>query len=278
MDTLINTIQSVLDEAQLQKDFLDYPLIVISKIHITIIDRIGDWEAKIIPAVSSGKLNFELYIKRNIVEFLYSKNIEQKMYGKSIIFHELYHVKEFLITNNAIPLMPIYNIIRNSTHSLLLYLGYIQWTEYYAHYNSTKYYQPYSDDIKESIELVDDILTTIKHGIDIYDEYQLAEGLFKGINIFISCTIILSARYNQAHNESYMILLQSIHNETAFDRQYKYIRKMILYMDNLYQTYPTWVSEEMFLEIGKTLFSIIHDYGITYSTPDLSDNFIFVSI
>lgn len=49
-------------------------------------------------------------------------------------------------------------------------------------------------------------------------------------------------------------------------------------MDTLYQTYPNWISEEQFLTIGKELFSIIHDYNMTYSTSDLSDNFIFVSI
>lgn len=278
MNNLVNTIQSILNDAQSQDDFLDYPLTVISKIHITIIDRVGDWEAKITPIVLHGKLNFELYIKSNIVEYLNSKDIEQNKYGKSIIFHELYHVKEFLITNHAIPLMPIYDIIRNSTHSMLLYLGYIQWTEYYAHFNSTKYYQPTSDDIRESAELIAEILSTIKMGIDTYAEYQLPEGLFKGINLFISQTVILSARYNQTHDKSYMIQPQSIKSATDFKKQYNYINQIILYMDNLYQTYPAWISEEKFLEIGKTLFSIIHEYGITYSTPDLSDNFIFVSI
>lgn len=67
-------------------------------------------------------------------------------------------------------------------------------------------------------------------------------------------------------------------NSKLYLSHYNFILKIIPYMDTLYQAYPDWVSEEKFLMIGKKLFSIIHNFNITYSTSDLSDNFVFVPI
>lgn len=276
MNESINIIKSIISETQQLKDFQNIPLEIIVRIHITIIDKTEQWLAKVIPIESGNYLQFELYIKTEILEQLYSSDEAERMLGKSVILHELYHVKEFILTNRKIDLMPIYNIAKVDTHSLLLNLGYIQWTEYYAHFNSSKYYREPPVDIKEFAKLSHESIDIINGYINLNKECQMKECVFDLIKIFIEYTVKLSARYNQTHDQSYILSLQPIAEDITYVKHYEYIKEIISYMDHCYQTYPDWVSENKFLEIGKNLFSIVNSYGITYSTDDLSDNFIFV--
>ena len=104
----------------------------------------------------------------------------------------------------------------------------------------------------------------------------MPEVVYDAILEFISYTIKLSARYNQSSDNLFILSLESI--SIVYKEHYDYIFEIISYMDELYKNYPNWVSNEKFLEIGKTLFGIIHKYNIDYSTNDLSDNFILTRI
>lgn len=275
---MLNTIQSLLDEAQLLEDFKDIPLSIINKIHITIFDIKNDFESSIVPVANQNSIHFELYINQNHVNILQNKNSQEYEISKSVLMHELYHLKEFCTTSSIIPLMDIYKIQKDCTRSLLLNFGYLQWTEYYAHYNSSKFYVPESCDINEICKLSKDVIEVIIKANDCYDEpFHVTEGLFDGIACFIKYVIKLSARYNQSKNKLQLSVLNDIKNDITYTKHYEYIIDIMSYMENLYTTYPSWVSEDNFLKIGIKLFDLIQLYGLTYSTDDLSDNFIFTN-
>lgn len=277
MNNQINIINSIINEAKSHDDFNDISFEKIIKIHITVIDKNIEWLARVIPASFDNDLLFEIYIQNFIIDDLLSDNNDKASYAKSIILHELYHIKELTITNRKINIIPIYSIKRSSTQAMIINLGYKQWSEYYAHYNSTKYYCP-PVNLSNVIYQSEITLTVIKRQLDSSVDIQLPENMYNSIENFVSQVIKLAAIYNQSQNDNYLNDIQKYQNDTLYVHHYNFIYKIIAYMDNLYKTYPNWISEKQFLLIGKEIFSIIHDYNITYSTDDLSDNFIFKSL
>ncbi len=276
MNKPINLINSIISEAKTYKDFNDILFDNIVKIHLTVMDDNIEWLGMVVPNVSNNNLVFELYIQETIVDDLVSKDKDKITFSKSIILHELYHIKEITITNNIIDIMPIYDIKKDCTRSVLINLGYKQWTEYYAHYNSAKYYCS-NTNLSEAINKSEITLSLMKQIISNESQVQLFEFMYNNLNEFISKVVKFGAIYNMSQNNSYLESIKRYKYSSLYSHHYNYIHKIIPYMDSLYQTYPAWISEEKFLEIGKQLFSIIHKYNITYSTPDLSDNFIFIS-
>lgn len=277
MNKPIDLINLIILEAKSYDDFKDITFDNIAKIHLTIMDNNIEWLGMTIPNISNNNLVFELYVQDTIIDDLFSKDEDKCMFSKSVILHELYHIKELVKTNNIIDIMPIYNIKKDCTRSMLINLGYKQWTEYYAHFNSAKYYCS-NTTLSDVIYQSEITLSLIKQTIVDESQVQLFEFMYNNIAEFIATSIKFIAIYNESQDISYLKSLKKYEQNDLYINHYNYIHKIIPYMDELYHTYPTWVSEEKFLEIGKTLFSIIHEYGITYSTPDLSDNFIFVSI
>ena len=55
----------------------------------------------------------------------------------------------------------------------------------------------------------------------------------------------------------------------------EYFKSIYDYLSNMIANYPNWISEYNYIEFGKKLLSIFEINGITYTTDDLSDNFIF---
>ncbi len=277
MKKQIDVINTIISEAKTYEDFKDTPLEKILKIHITVIDNNVVWLGKIIPSSSNNEIIFELFLQNSVIDDLISNDSSKTLFAKSIILHELYHLKEITFTNKFLNIMPIYNVIRDCTRSMLVYLGYTQWSEYYSHYNSAKYYYSLPD-LSDCIRQSEISLTVLKQVLDNEPQEQLPEFMYNNIKSFIEKTIKFVAIYNQSKDDSFLELIKRYEYEKLFLPHYNFILKMIPYMDTLYQTYPDWISEEKFLMIGKELFSIINDYNITYSTSDLSDNFIFIPI
>lgn len=277
MDKQINIINSIINEAKLNNDFRDISFEKIIKLHITVIDKSIEWLGMVVPTSSNKDLLFEVYIQNFIIDDLLSDDNDKVLYARSIILHELYHIKELTLTNHKINIMPIYNIKRNSTRTMLINLGYKQWSEYYAHYNSAKYYCP-PVNLSNVIYQSEITLTVIKNQLDNSVDIQLPENMYNSIENFVSQVIKLAAIYNQSKNDNYLKNIQKYQNNVLYSHHYNFIYKIISYMDSIYKDYPNWISEDQFLLIGKEIFSIVHDYNITYSTDDLSDNFIFKSL
>lgn len=277
MNKQIDIINTIISEAKTYKDFKGVPLENIIKVHITVRDDNIEWLGKIIPSSSNNDIDFELFLQNSVINDLLSNDSSKSLFAKSIILHELYHLKEITFSNKFLNIMPIYNIVKDCTRSMFIYLGYTQWSEYYSHYNSTKYYYSLPE-LSNCINQSEISLTVLKQTLDNESQVQLPEFMYNNIKSFIAKTIKFSAIYNQSRDDSLLESIKIYKYGKLYLPHYNFILKIIPYMDTLYQTYPNWISEEQFLTIGKELFSIIHDYNMTYSTSDLSDNFIFVSI
>lgn len=273
MKDKINIIYSIIQTLKYENDFSIIQFENIKNISITEMEELG-YLGKVTPSEINNQLVFDVIIHKIIIENLLSDNDDKIEYATSIIKHELFHIKEMVITNRKIPIMPIFNIVRNSTYSMLIHLGYIQWSEYYAHYNSYKYYQEQFS-INKQIEQAEISLTILKDTIIKEHSAQLYEFMYNNIESFIARAIIISAHYNYEHDKKCLTHLIRYRNSKLYKPFYDYIYELIPYMESLYNTYPNWVDESHFFDIGKHLFSIIHAFGITFSTDDLSDNFVF---
>lgn len=277
MNKQIDIINTIISEAKTYEDFKGVPLENIIKVHITVRDDNIEWLGKIIPSSSNNDIDFELFLQNSVINDLLSNDSSKSLFAKSIILHELYHLKEITFTDKFLNIMPIYNIVKDCTRSMFIYLGYTQWSEYYSHYNSSKYYYSLPE-LSDCINQSEISLTVLKQTLDNESQVQLSEFMYNNIKSFIAKAIKFSAIYNQSRDDSLLESIKIYKYEKLYLPHYNFILKIIPYMDTLYQTYPNWISEEQFLTIGKELFSIIHDYNMTYSTSDLSDNFIFVSV
>lgn len=277
MNKQIDIINTIISEAKTYDDFKNVSLENILKIHVIVIDNDIEWLGKIVPNDSDGSIIFELFLQNSVIDDLLLDDNKKSLLAKTIILHELYHLKEITFTNKFINIMPIYNIVKDCTRSMLIYLGYTQWSEYYSHYNSAKYHYSLPE-LSDCINQSEISLTVLKQTLDNNPQVQLPEFMYNNIKSFIAKIIKFTAIYNQSKDDFFLESVKKYKYDTLYLSHYNYILKMIPYMDTLYKTYPDWLSEEDFLIIGKELFSIIHDYNITYSTSDLSDNFIFISI
>ena len=128
MNKQIDIINTIISEAKTYEDFKDVSLENIHKIHITVKDDNIEWLGKIIPSNSNNNIDFELFLQSSVIDDLLSSDKSKSSFAKSIILHELYHLKEITFTNKFLNIMPIYNIVKNCTRSMLIYLGYTQWS------------------------------------------------------------------------------------------------------------------------------------------------------
>lgn len=273
----IDIINSVLLEAKSLEDFKNVPIDAIIRIHITILNKRNDWLGKIVPILYEGKLAFEIFIHQSVIDDLQSDENDKIGYARAVILHELYHLKEMSMTNNIIDVTLVHNIKRDCTFNLLNSLGYLEWGEYYAHFNSTKHYKGHNN-MSDSIYQSEISLSVLSSKLDEENDVMMPEFMYDNIHSFISKSVIFAARYNCSQDESYIKNLRRYKNSNLYKAHYNYISDLIVYMDSLYQTYPNWISKSIFLDIGRRLFSIIHYYNITFSSDNLLDSFVFVKL
>ena len=78
------------------------------------------------------------------------------------------------------------------------------------------------------------------------------------------------------HEKRYKNEVDYLKRSSIYNKYYPYLIDLVYVMQELYTAYPNCQSEKTLMELGYKLFSFIKINGITYSTDDLSDNFIFV--
>lgn len=245
---------------------------------IKIVSPNSDFRGKTEPNFINNKLVSDILYDENVIKDLLSYDIDNKKEALSIILHELYHYKECIITANKMDYHKlIFDDNYSDTYTMAFSLGYKQWTEYYAYYNSSKYYQRniYLDDfIRKSWAS----LYAMQSFLTENDTTKMPFSVYTDIKDFISYSIIFAAQYNSLLDSKYLESIMKFKRNKDYCEHYDYIIELIPYMNDLYSSYPSWVSEEKFIEIGKYLLNILHRFNITYSTNDLSDNFVFIPI
>lgn len=180
MNKQIDIINTIISEAKTYEDFKGVPLENIAKVYITVIDNNVEWIGKIIPNSSNNDIYFELFLQNSVIDDLLSSDSSKSLLAKTIVLHELYHLKEITFTNKFLDIMPIYNIVKDCTRSMLIYLGYTQWSEYYSHYNSAKYYYSLPE-LSNCINQSEISLTVLKQTLDNESQVQLPEFMYNNI-------------------------------------------------------------------------------------------------
>lgn len=268
-----NEICSIISKSEYEDTFSIIPFTDIQNISIYDTEN-PSFLGQVIPSTENGRMIYNLLFHSSIVDELSSADCDKINHAIAVIKHELFHIKEMIITNRKFSFFPIYKNQADSTRSLLIKLGYMQWSEYYAHFHSYKYHQSQTA-IHKEIEQSEVSLTVLRDNTIKENSATMYEFLYNNIHDFIAKAIILSAHYNNKHDKKCLAHLIRYHNSKLYKPFYDYIYMLIPYMESLYLSYPNWVSDSSFLDIGKQLFSIINYFNITYSTDDLSDNFIF---
>lgn len=268
------TIEELKNIAQTNCDFNNLSFKDINKIEIVIPN--SDFCGKVDPFYINNSLLFDFMFDQDVINNLQAPNIRTRDKATSIVMHELYHYKEITITaNNTNYHNLIFDNNYSNTYTMVLSLGYKQWSEYYAYYNSSKYYQRniiFDNVIRQSCATLQSMHNILYKN----DIVQMPFQLYLNVKNFICNAIMFVAQYNYCLNSEYLKLIQKYQNDIYYSKHYEYIITLIEYMSNLYDSYPNWVSESKFIQIGKFLLNIFQRYNITYSTNDLSDNFKFI--
>lgn len=253
----------------------------INRIHVAIYESLTAWKGKVDTVNINGKLCFEIFFQQHVIyDYDYdldSDNTDKKLLAKSIILHELFHCKEMLTTSLCTDWENLYFHKPINTTRLWLFDSAIHmWGEYYAYFNSSKYYE-------RNVNLIDVLSTSnaelkVLHNefskTPVIDNIQIPTSFMRHIDAFIHRCIMLVAYYNSTHKRKYLKEFKHIENSPIYQNYHPYLKDLSHYMDFLYITYPNWISESAFVELGRKLFSFIRINSLTYYTTDLSDNFI----
>ena len=196
--------------------------------------------------------------------------------AKSIVQHEICHCIEIkqLYDSNCLginnPLNDNFRI--NTTYNFLYSEAVNIWSEFFACYHNRKFnewheYPNAEDDIKQ----LNKWLSATKYYLDKHEEIQLCEDMLKFLHTFWYHMVSLIAVHLHNHEN---ILIADYKNT-----EYKYIPQYFEYIYQCFrsklESYPAWLSEDSYINLGKALIKILELNHIGFSTDDLSDNFIF---
>ena len=268
--------------ANLIKDYslqIDFDFNLIQRIQVIIYDRVIGWYGKAIPIIYNDSLCFELLFQQELINDLLANDNTKLQLSKSIIMHELFHCKEMYNTSLKIDWRKLYfhePIV--TTKMLLLDTAIKEWSEYYAYFNSSCYNNRQIR-VSNYIGKADTSLKAIYNNLsETFDtsNIQMPISFITDIIDFIHRCIMLVAYYNSTHNNEYKNEFEYFKRSSFYKDYYPYLKDLSYTMNNLYLTYPNWLSESAFMELGYKLFSFIKINDVTYSTIDLSDNFIFI--
>ncbi len=272
--TITNIIKSVSSQ-------IDFNFNLIHRINITIYDKSKEYEGIVKILNINDTLAFEIFFQQNVLNDLLSDNEDKILFAKSIIQHEIFHCKEMSITSLHLDWKSLYfHKPISTTKLLLLDEAYHQWSEYYAYYNSAKTYKK-DINLSDYISKSDAALTTLEKYLSTNSnikDIQINYSFLSDITKFISECIMLIAHYNSTNCKKYETELNYYSKSSLYKNYYPYLKDLCHYMNTLYLTFPSWISEAAFIELGYKLFSFIRIHNLTYSTEDLSDNFVLKMI
>lgn len=234
-------------------EYLTDSLLPLDIIENIIIFNDGNF-GEVIP-IFEKSLKFNICFSKYPILFMYSPIFKKnKLYGRSIVLHELQHCKEISITNQKIHIESIEKTPFKNLKGYYLYWGYHQWSEYFAYYHSSSIYPATIKGIDKFPNILQDIeILKFNNPYDIIiidsDEISYPENL----ESFVRNAIILIAHLKSNVTSDAKIKLQEF---TSLSEDLKiYFEKIIQLFDNLYQNYPDNISKDRFSEIGRLLFT-----------------------
>ena len=231
------------------------------------------------PFIDGDKLLFLIEFSDDVILYLSTStpNSLEAFKSKSIFQHEICHCIEInhLYNTKDINMDIIFdNTIKlNSTYKFILHESIIIWSEFFACYTNCKFneWHEIPNGEEDIIQLIKWIEVT-KRCLDIDNDVKLHKDMIAFLHKFWYNMVSMIAIH--LHNNE-DVIVDDYRNSTN-----QYIREYFNYIYNIFKIhinhYPEWISESNYISLGKSLMKILEINGITYSTEDLSDNFIFI--
>lgn len=249
--------------------FQDFDFNVISKIYLFETDKDNKNVCGRAEPISLNPLALKVLLRSDIL-----KTFQNSSRSKSVILHEFCHCYEIATTSKLFDFYEKYKRPQYDTRQIIFSNAIECWGEYFAYYHSIRLYEEsrnLNPQIKSLCTYKKALSTLYRHN----EEVPYVDDLWDTLISLIRKTVILAAYYNSTKELKYaeqLHLSNSNSQETLFD---EYFSDITNYFAELYNTYPTWVSEEKYIEIGRKLFSIIRYIDLDFSTPDLLDAGVF---
>lgn len=219
-----------------------------STIRNIIIANLNDTAARVEEPQTVQRV-FDIFINEYLIWYLHDEKLSKEVYSEAVIKHELFHCIDTLnmlhINRNIID-KPLDNY-----DDLCLSIGYYQWSEYFAHYNSSKIFPSDIIKLQTDYQPLYKSIRTFKEACICSIDSPHFELYNKHINLFIQKIIILLANMNSIESQIHIVELEkykSIDNSVR-----EYIDNVNSILNHIYMTYPKLLSYETFRMLGKTL-------------------------
>lgn len=231
--------------------------------------------------IENNIINFSIELTDDIIPYICEKQTKTDEYkAKSIFQHELFHCVEIFnlyTSQKLIGLNPFDNNFQiTTTYNYLYYNAINLWSEFFACYNNykiNKWHQiPY---LKADFEQLDKWMKAIVISIEKSEtkNLKLITDIFDSLHTVWYNMISLMAVYMQNKEPILLKEFQECYSDYTYSQDY--FESIYNYLTKLIVSYPNWISENSYIEFGKMLLSVFEMNNITYSTDNLSDNFVF---
>lgn len=245
---------------------------LINELHIIKYDDSLGFYGKVNPIIVNNTLKFNIIYTDIVITWFYNKNSNKYIYAKSIIYHELYHLKEMCYTSKNVPQSILFLDENMSTHDVILCFALHQWSEYYAYRYSSKI-NTESFNLKNNIiDAYANLSVCSDHAKD-NTTVSIPPEMEEKISKFISKCIREIAFYHETGDIKFIDQINQY--KDSYPNEYNYfifLEKLLL---QKWSEYESKISKEWLLDFGKSLYYIYKLYHLDFSTDDLSDNFIF---
>lgn len=233
------------------------------------------------PIFKNNCLSFKIVIDDRIL--LHTSEIQnstETYKSKSIFQHEMFHCKEIytLFKSNLLeqpnPLNDNYKI--NTTYNFLYSEAINLWSEFYACYNNYQINLWHEiPNIEIDLKQIDKWLKATHSFIkeSKTGEAKLCKEMLNDIHKFWYHMISIIAVY--MNNKEPLLLKEFSDIYPEYPYLEDYFKLVYGYLSKLIRTYPEWISEGEYMVFGKILLQILNFNNITFSTEELSDNFVF---
>lgn len=146
------------------------------------------------------------------------------------------------------------------------------WSEFFACYHNRKINEWHEcPNVENDLKQLYKWISATKFYLEKHEDAKLSEDMLCFLHNFWYHMVSMIAIHMHNHEN---ILIKDYENT-----EHEYVSHYFKYIYECFkldlESYPAWLSEEGYIELGKALMKILEFIQITYSTKDLSDNFIF---
>ena len=228
--------------------------------------------------VKDGQIYFTIELSDDIISYVSDiQNSTDTFKAKSIVQHEICHCIEIkqLYESNCLgiinPLSESFTI--NTTYNYLYSEAVNIWSEFFACYHNRKINEWHEcPNVEDDLVQLNKWISATKYYLDKHNDIRLCEDMLKFLHTFWYHMVSIIAVHLHNHEN----ILINDYKSTEYSCIPAYFEFIYQYLKAYLDFYPTWLSEDNYIKFGYALMKILELNHITYSTDDLSDNFIFV--